>query len=71
MATQRNDLPDPNASLLINCGVGVPPTDVARIAKMHHAAAAGRDAIRALQLGETEPAAIFVPVRERGEGVDE
>jgi hypothetical protein len=65
MTSQHNDQPDPNAALLINCGVGVPPEHVATIAKMHQAAAAGRDAIRAVRLGETEPATFFVPLRER------
>jgi hypothetical protein len=57
--------------LRINCGVNIPPTDVAGIAKMYQAAAVGRAAIRAMRLGETEPATIFAPVREEADGDDE
>jgi len=71
MSKQRPDQPDPDAALLINCGVGVPPAHVARIARMYRAAAAERDAIRALRLGETEPVTIFVPVRKRTDADDE
>lgn len=63
MSKQRPDRPDPDAALPIDCGVGIPAPHVARIAKMYRAAAASREAIRALRLGETEPATIFVPVR--------
>jgi hypothetical protein len=70
--TPRNDTqPDPGAALRINSGVNIPPTDVAGIAKMYQAAVAGREAIRAMRLGETEPATIFAPVRKESDGDDE
>jgi hypothetical protein len=66
----RSDQPTPDAALLIDCGVGVPAAHVAKIAKMYQAAAGGRNAIRAFQLGETEPMTIFVPLRERTDDAD-
>jgi hypothetical protein len=71
MSKQRPDQPDPDAALLIISGVSVPPAHVARIAKMYQTAAAGRDAIRALRLGETEPMTIFVPLRDEADASHE
>jgi hypothetical protein len=70
MTSSKQDQPNPDAALLIDCGVGVPASHVARIAKMHRAAASGRNAIRAVQLGETEPLTIFVPLHA-GTDVDD
>jgi hypothetical protein len=71
MKSPKRDQPNPDAALLIDCGVGMPAMHVARIAKMHQADAAGRNAIRRLHLGETEPATIFVALRERTDANDE
>lgn len=71
MTSHNDDRPEPDAALLIECGVAIPPEQVATIATMRRAAAAGRNAIRALRLGETEPATIFVPPVTDTEGTDE
>jgi hypothetical protein len=61
MRPPEKDSPNPDAALLIASGVNLPSEHVAKIAQMYQAAASGRDAIRALRLGETEPATTFAP----------
>ena len=53
--------------ILANAGVAVPDRDIAKLAEMYEGAEPARQALRSVELGETEPVITFTAGSESGD----